>query len=203
VKHTAIAIWPVLLAATFAMVACLGLPSSWLPVGQPTSPPPAVLERCDPNPLVLCLVSFGIREPDQLLINLFVPPELPRDLSLIVKYKEEASTYSCASEPSLRTTVYCTGSQLPLGATISIEVLARQESVVLAGGDFVLSALELPTVPVSDSTAAVRPGITPLAPKPSLTPAASLTRSIGGTPPTAGTTLPSKTPPAGTAYPNP
>jgi hypothetical protein len=138
-----------------------------------------------------------------MLINLFVPTEVPNNLSVAVKYKDSTSAYSCATVPSPRTFVYCTGEQLPLGATISIEVRARQGTVVLASGDFVLNALELPTVSVSDSISSASTAPTLLIPQPSVMPLRTLTSSISGTPPTAAATLPSKTPSAATGYPNP
>lgn len=197
------AVRPFLILSILAMVACLGLPSPWMSVGPATMAPPAALARCDPNPIVLCLISFGVQEPDRMLINLFVPAELPNDLSLAVKYKGSTLLYSCATVPNLRTLVYCTGGQLPLAATISIEVRARQGSLALASGDFVVNALALATLPVSEATPSPPPIPTIQIGRTSAIPLRSLTPSSRGTRAPATATLRAKTPPAATGYPNP
>jgi hypothetical protein len=188
-------------ASLVAIGACSGVPLSLLPFRSTAASTPQVLSRCDPNPVALCLLTFGVDMPNQMLIALYSPGGSLQNLRMKVQYKGVQMDYPCrAVQDSL--TVYCTGPQIPLGSTLSIDVYTAPGDAVMARGDFLINAFALPSIAIGGTptstrtpraTASKRPlrTLTPSAPRGSRTP------TLGVTPP------PSKTRTPGTGYPNP
>ena len=171
-----------LVAGAVFMAACSLSPLRLFGAGRLTPQPPIELRRCDDVQDVLCLVTFGIEPPDEMLILLLTVPGLPEDLAIKVTRNDEEISFACITTAESPTIVYCTGPQIPLGTTVLIEVFAVQEEVLLASGEFTLTAFALPTVPAGGVELP--------------TPGAFFTPQGTRTPPLAGTPLP------GTAYPN-
>lgn len=181
------------LAAVGAFVlACSLSPLALLSPGRSTPQPPIQLRRCDAVQDVLCLVTFGIEPPDEMLIVLLTVPGLPDELETVVIRNDERLSFACVTTAESPSVVYCTGPQVPLGTTVLIEVFALEEQVLLASGEFVLTAFALPTVPAG-GVELPTPGEGVELPAPG----AILTPRGTRTPFPAGTPLP------GTAYPNP
>ena len=189
----------VLLAlSTLVLAACAISPFRLFTANHATPPPVITLARCDDRQDVLCLVTFGLEPPDSMLMVLRASPGLPEALEAVVTYKDEPLSYPCEyADPSL-SIIYCSGPQLPLGSSMHIEIFATEEHTLLASGDFVLTALALPTVFVGGTPApAASPPLTVVA-----TGTPSGTR-LSPTPSPRGSRQPTKTPTSGTAYPNP
>jgi hypothetical protein len=146
-----------LLALILVIEACAGFPSPILPFATGAGKPKGVLARCLPTSTEMCLVSFGVQEPDRMLVSLSVPAGSSEAFSLRVTYKDKSTVFPCVAASSFQSTVYCTGSQVPLGSTITIEALAAKGGGVLYAGDFVLNALALPTVALDSGTATTTP----------------------------------------------
>jgi len=171
------AIGAVFSGALILMAGCSISRAGLLRSTDATVVPPIVLSRCNADLTVLCLATFGIEPPDQLLIVLQGSLGLPDDLEMRVTHAGREFSFSCEPAELSPTTFYCTGPQVPLGSSIGIEVSATQTSTLLARGEFVLAGLALPTVSVG--------GV------PSPTPLPTMTAR------------PTRTPIPGTAYPNP
>lgn len=171
-----------LAAGAVFMAACSLSPLGLFNSDEATPQPAIELMRCHDVKDVLCLVTFGLEPPDEMLILLLAVPGLPQELEIAVTRKDEKLLFECVSPPESPTDVYCTGPQIPLGTTVLIEVFAAQEQVLLASGKFTLTAFALPTVQAGGVELP--------------TPVASLTPRGTRTP------LPSATVPPGTAYPN-
>jgi hypothetical protein len=189
----------VLLALSALLLAACSLsPLRFLTGSRATAQPVITLARCDDREDVLCLVTFGLEPPDQMLIVLRASPGLPEALEAVVTYKDEPRPYPCErAEPSL-TAIYCSGPQPPLGSSMRIEVYATEQRTLLAAGDFVLMALALPTVSGGGTP---NPTASPqLFPTPTRT---SGPVRLSPTPSPRGTAAPTRTPGPGTAYPNP
>lgn len=170
-----------LIAGALFMAACSLAPLRLFSAGRSTPQPPIELRRCDDVQDVLCLVTFGIEPPDKMLILLLTVPGLPEELAMTVTRNDERISFGCITTEDSPTIVYCTGPQIPLGTTVLIEVTAVEERVLLASGEFTLTAFALPTVQAG--------GVELPTPGAILTPRGTRT-------PLAGTPLP------GTAYPN-
>jgi hypothetical protein len=186
-----------LAAGAVFMAACSLSPLRLLGAGRSTPQPPIELRRCDDVQDVLCLVTFGLEPPDEMLILLLTVPGLPEELAVTVTRNDEKISFACITPEESPTVVYCTGPQIPLGTTVLIEVLAVEEQVLLASGEFTLTAFALPTVPAGGQEL---PTPAPLT--------AQATRTTG--PGTASPTRPpfltpsiTQTPPPSPAYPNP
>ena len=190
------------------MMACSVSPLRLLALERQTPQPPIALGRCGERQDVLCLVTFGLEPPDEMLIVLAAAPDLPQGLEVEVQHKGSTLQYLCESTEQTPGTVYCTGPQLPLGSTMLVQVYATKERYLVASGEFVLMALALPTVPVGGTAPATPWFLVPgsgQTPTPSLTlRAATPTRSATRLPPSPTMPVPAtRTPPSGTAYPNP
>lgn len=157
------------------MAACSFNPLALLGSGRSKSPP-ILLDRCDRGQVAICLVTFGIEPPDKMLIELLAAASVDGQLDVVVTHKGEDLPFACMAADEGNTLFYCTGKQLPLGSALHIEVYAVQGRALLASGDFQVNAFELPELPL---------GGTPF-PEPSLASIGRVTR----------------TPFAGTAYPN-
>ena len=165
-----------LVATALMLAACSIIPFRLFGSPRATPQPAIDLRRCDEVQDVLCLVTFGLEPPDQMLIVLLTTTGLPARLEAVATHNEDTLSYACESTDASPIVVYCAGPQIPLGSTVRIDVFAMPEQILLASGEFVLAAFALPTVPVG--------GVT-------------LPTLIFPTP------RPTRTPFLGTAYPNP
>ena len=192
-----------LLAATaLLMAACSVGPFRLFASLRPTPKPAMVLTHCDEVQDVLCLLTFGLEPPDQMLIVLLASPGLPRGLEAVVTHKESTVSYPCEAVDESATVIYCIGPQIPLGSSLRIQVYATEGRTYLASGEFVLLALALPTVgvggaalPNPDALMTARPTRTGM-PGPTFPPPS---RRV--TPSTARTALPGLTFPTPSAMP--
>jgi hypothetical protein len=166
-----------LVAATLLAAGCSLSPFRFF-TGIATTPRPAiVLSRCDEVRDVLCLATFGVEPPDQMVIVLLASPGLPEKLEARVTFRGSMSTYPCTFAYGSPAVVSCTGPQAPLGSSLRIQIFVADKQVLLADGEFTLTALVMPTMPEN--------GVEVPTPSPLMT------------------GRPTRTPILGTAYPNP
>lgn len=188
---------PVLAVVAGLVLACSFSPLGLLSLGRSTPEPPIDLKRCDEVQDVLCIVTFGIEPPDEMLILLLTVPGLPDGLEVVVTRNDEKLLYACMTTAESPAAVYCTGPQVPLGTTVLIQVFAYEEQVLLASGEFTLTAFALQTVPADGQGLPTPPPLTARATRTTGPGTASPTR-----PPTL-TPLITQTPAPSPAYPNP
>ena len=145
--------------------------------GQATQQPPIALRWCDQARDVLCVLGFGLEPPDQMVIVLLASLGLPSDLEVHAAWNGDTELYPCEPTNADATLLACTGTLIPLGSSVHIDVTSVDAKAIIASGDFSLNGLALPTVP-----------------------------SGADLPPTDAVTItprPTRTPSGGTPYPNP
>jgi len=187
----------VLVLSALLIAACSGWPFRLFGPGA-TPQPVIILGRCDEGQDVLCLVTFGLEPPDQMLIVLLASPGLPPELEAEVTHAGTALPYPCKSTDESPTIIYCTGPQIPLGSSIGIGIYAAAERTLLASGEFVLTAFALPTLP-ADGVELPTPLLLMTA-RPTRTPISDL---VSPTASALATPRLTQTPIPGTVYPNP
>ena len=150
------------------IAACSLGPLQFLGASSTEAPPAINLVRCDQAQDVLCLLTFGLEPPDEMVIIFLATPGLPEKLEAVVIHNEESLPYSCKFTDATSSVLYCTGPQVPLGSRLHIELRSTEPSILLASGEFVLNALALPTAPsggVGLPTAPTGGALQPLAPR--------------------------------------
>ena len=190
-----------LIVCGLALAACTIGPFRISIPRRPTPQPAIDLRWCDQARDVLCVLSFGLEPPNQMVIVLLAAPGLPEDLKAHAAWNGGTGSYRCEGTNPDATLLACTGPLIPLGSSVHIEVMADEGKTLIASGDFVLMALALPTVSEGADLPTTEAGI--ITPRSTRTPAAgTLTRTPTPGPPTpmAGTVTPSPNP---TVYPNP
>lgn len=143
-------------AMAMALVACGLQPVLLLDDRHPAPTPPILLKRCDQAHDLLCVLTFGLEPPDQMFILLLASPGLPETLETVAVQGGSKFSYACASTDA-GSTLSCRGPLLPLGSHLRLEVYSRQPPALLAGGEFDLTALALPTMPAGGSALATPP----------------------------------------------
>ena len=148
--------------------------------GEATPTPEKVKEitLCDQDASGLCVVSFGADNRNQMVINFELPRVKYPVFYAQVEYGETSETYSCQVVKEIPKSAYCTGPRTPLGEPIHIKVFRVDGDRLLAEGDFVVSSIVLPTLPVP-GTATVTPEATLTASPTPLIPRATPTLPTG------------------------
>ena len=187
-----------LIVMVLFVAACSLSPLRLLTSDRPTPEPPIVLARCGAVQDVMCLATFGLEPPDQMLIVLLVSPGFEHDLKAAVIYKDATLPYECTANETSPDVVQCTGAAVPLGSRLAVDVSSVEPDRLLAHGEFILTALAMPTVTTGGLAL----------PLSSALPTDRFTRTPGpadgSQTPGAGPTSPvARTPAPGTAYPNP
>ncbi len=181
-----------LVASMLALWACSGLSLLDRPSGNGASPAVAPLSRCGGHTSVLCIVSWGLQDDQNVVFVVSVPSGSPSALYLRVQNGEAGTDYPCSGSGSSPATVYCAGQQIPLGTFVTVEICSTTGNVVLARGAFVINGLELVTaVPGATLTVAVTS-------KPHRLTRTPAPNEFQSTP-----TPPRNTPSTGTAHPKP
>jgi len=117
-----------------------------LRTANPFAPTPLALSRCDVDSGILCVVTFGMEPPARMTIAILAPLGGLREIQVHVESNGARTAYACHAAADSPRSFSCTGPSLPLGSTMRIEVSAGTAGTVVASGDFVLTALALPTV---------------------------------------------------------
>lgn len=147
----------VLALMALAATACSLGPLQLLSRGNATPQPEIALRRCDEAVDVLCILSFGIEPPDQMIVVLLTSPGLPEDLEVVVTRSDKPATYNCEPTAGNASVLACTGPALPLGSRVLIAVRSPAAKVLLASGEFVLTAFAMPTVSEGVEIPTLRP----------------------------------------------
>jgi len=135
-------------AVILLTAACSYSPFRFWAAYQATPQPAIPLERCDDYRDALCLVTFGLEPPAEMSIVLLTTAGLPAELELVVAHGADRQSYVCDAREEADTVLTCRGPQISLGTTVRIDVYTAEERVLLASGEFVLTAFALPTVPL-------------------------------------------------------
>jgi hypothetical protein len=134
-----------LAASILALGACSGLSLLERPLGNGTSPAVASLSHCGDNMATLCIVSWGLQDDQNIVFVVSVPSGSTSALYLRVQDGETTTKYPCSGSGGSPATVRCPGQQIPLGATVTVEICSTTGNAVLARGTFVINGLELVT----------------------------------------------------------
>jgi hypothetical protein len=113
---------------------------------EATPQAPSVLTRCDVEASGLCLVSFGTDRLGQMVLSFQVPQTKYPDFHAEVVRGGSSLTFPCQITPGKPRNIYCTGIRIPLGEPIEVKIVADEAGTVLAQGNFVISAVALPTL---------------------------------------------------------
>ena len=113
--------------------------------GNSFTPTPLALSRCDVDSGILCVVTFGMQPPDMMTIAILAPLGGLQEIQVHVESDGARTAYACHAAVDSPRNFSCTGPSIPLGSTIRIEVSAGTGRTVVASGNFVLTALALPT----------------------------------------------------------
>jgi hypothetical protein len=194
-----------ILGLVLGAVACTILPAS-LPFASGAEPTAIPLARCSADPTLVCVVTFGISPPDEMLVAILLPFGGFTNIRMTLEYDGQQVPYSCSSLPGFPERFSCTGPQVPLGSAVRLTIRTGAANTLLARGEFVVAGLALPTV-ARGGTPLPLESASPLSP----TAALSLTplpfQTPGTTFPGVGTgtsTLPVQTVlPLRPGYPNP
>jgi len=114
--------------------------------GPNSTATPLALSRCAEASGILCVATFGIMPPDQMLVAVTAPVGGLSDIQLRVTHQGATSVFPCTASVDFPDSFNCTGPQVQLGSTIRIEVIVVGTDVVLASGDFFLAGFAVPTV---------------------------------------------------------
>jgi hypothetical protein len=95
---------------------------------------------------ILCVVTFGLEPPDKMTIAILVPLGGFREIQVHVESNGARTAYDCRAAADSPRNFSCTGPGIPLGSTMRIDVSAGTAGTLIASGDFVLTALAVPTV---------------------------------------------------------
>lgn len=133
----------VLLVLVIAGTACR--PPAAHPEPAPT---PLPLARCDDNSGIICLVTFGVEPPNEMLVAIHVALGGFKEIRTEIVYDGSRADYPCRSSAEFPGNFHCTGPQVPLGSRIRVEVFTAGTRIILAAGEFTLTAFAMPTVPV-------------------------------------------------------
>jgi hypothetical protein len=109
---------------------------------------PLPLSSCDDNLGIICVVTFGIQPPDKMLVAIHVALGGLKEIRTEIEYNGARTEYPCSSSPEFPGNFYCTGPQIPLGSRIRINVFTPATKATLASGEFTVTALAMPTVPL-------------------------------------------------------
>ncbi len=135
----------VMIVLALAAVAATLLYLKLRPQPPSNNPPPTDLTYCNQGQTELCVVSFGADNANRMLINFVLPdPSFPA-FYVKVQHNDGVGQYDCKGIQDFPTNVYCAGDRTPLGDPITIEVYSNDKNVLLAQGNFVVSAIALPT----------------------------------------------------------
>lgn len=102
---------------------------------------------CDVDDSGLCIVTFGANNLDRMVINFQLPDAEYPAFYIKASNRGIVNVYSCEVSETVSTHVYldCTGIRTPLGETINIEVYATDGDTLIARGEFIVSAILLPS----------------------------------------------------------
>lgn len=112
------------------------------------APTPLPLARCDDSLGIICVVTFGVEPPSQMLVAIHVALGGFKELRTEIVYNGTRTDYTCRSSAEFPGNFYCTGPQIPLGSRIRVDVFTAGTKIILASGEFTVTALAMPTVPV-------------------------------------------------------
>ena len=113
--------------------------------------PLQALGYCTSNPVKPCVVSFSLDAEGNMLVNFLTDGAFYPDFYLKIKTDEEEHLYVCEKVSKFATSVYCTGTMLPLGQIFQFLILSLNEDVPLAQGNFPIIGMALVTPNVFDS----------------------------------------------------
>lgn len=124
--------------------------------------PPLKFEYCRTNLKDLCVLSFARDTSGNIVINLFVPIEIP-DFYLNVKRLTGEAVFTCEKVAGDETIVTCVGEALNLGEQIEITIISKDGDIPFAIGKFTLTAI-LVSPPTEDKTSPRSQTVTPDSP---------------------------------------
>lgn len=100
---------------------------------------------CDIDAHDLCIVTFGVDNLDQMVINIQLPNTDYPAFYVHATNKGIKNIYQCEVANAIPTSVYCTGLRTPLGETLNIEIHAINGDLLMARGTLMVSAMVLTT----------------------------------------------------------
>ena len=151
---------------------------------------PAVdLIYCNSTNVLPCIVSIGLDDDGNMLINLRVPKSFPDFYMKIIRSQGEIR-YECQMVEDFPTSFYCIGENVPPGEVPQFALVASDDNTLLAQGSLPIIGLAFPTIGIAMGT-----------PSPMNTQEPGQGTTVAS--PTSSNTTPRPSTPTKPSYPNP
>lgn len=141
-KRAALMAGVLIAAVLICVMLVVGL--TWLATREKDTPAPATepirISYCGADLTALCVVSFSRNVFGDTVINLYVPMQKYPAFYLNIIRQSGESRFECEWETKVRTNVHCTGEAINLGEGFQMQFLSIKDSVMIARGDFTLTA---------------------------------------------------------------
>lgn len=109
------------------------------------------LSYCSSDQVTPCIVSFSLASDGNMLVSFLTAGAFYPDFYLKIKKDENNHIYTCQKVNKFATSVYCTGTAMPLGEVLQFSVFSINEDVLLAEGKLAIIGMALGTPQVAVS----------------------------------------------------
>lgn len=110
------------------------------------------LSYCGDDDVRPCVVSFGVDENDNMLVNLLLSDLTYSRFYLKITYNEIENIYKCVRVRASLYSIYCTGEKMPPGVPLHLMLIAEEGDILLAEGELSIIGLALPAVDIVSAT---------------------------------------------------
>ena len=160
------------------------------------------LPYCSDEDVKPCVVSFGVDEKDNMLVNLLVPSSYSR-FYLKISHNGMENVYKCVRVGASLYSAYCVGEKAPPGQAFHLLLFAEEDDTLLAEGDLSIIGLAFPALDVVSVTPQIVTPETPVTPEPTEGPTEMPDFILPVSTPTLESPQPSTSTPTSPSYPNP
>ena len=177
----------------------------WNAPANTTSPQTSAVDGlpyCSDADVKPCVVSFGVDEKDNMLVNLLVPAAYSR-FYLKITYNGTENVYKCVRVGSSLYSAYCVGEKVPPGQTFHLMLFAEEDDTLLAEGDLSIIGLAFPSIGIVTVTPQDTATLPSVSPAPTEGPTETPDFLLPASTPTFGSPQPSTSNPTLPSYPNP
>jgi len=123
--------------------------------------PVSTLTYCTDEQVKPCVVSFGIDEDNNMLVNILLPGLSFPDFYLNIIRGEITIPYECQRIVAAPNSANCIGENLPPGELLHLMLLSTENDSLLADGNLSIIGLAFPTVGFAPPTETVTPTVIP------------------------------------------
>lgn len=133
--------------------ACVMWGCSFSSLETKVAPTPAgKINYCMNDSSVLCIVSFGVDNQNNMVINLTAPDSNFQLFYIDINDGGQITKYECQKVAGFPKSVYCVGPRVNLGDAVDISAYSQSGNTLIAQGTFIINALALPTAAIVRAT---------------------------------------------------